>query len=270
MCLIAFAYRCHPGFPLVLAANRDEFLDRPTEPLGRFGPGLLAGRDLRGGGTWLGMSVSGRLAAITNYRDPQRVVASGPSRGEIIPAFLDSGQSAATFLERFMPTGGRYSGFNLILGDGGALYHYSNVSGRATRIEPGLYGLSNHLLDTPWPKVERVKQRFGATLAASAALDRQSLFELLTDRSQPDDARLPDTGVGLLWERRLAPIFISSPGYGTRSSSLLMVADDGAVEFGERSYRHGDGQVVVADERWFGLAPAAAVSDWQRLNLRAW
>ena len=153
MCLITFAYNHHPGYRLVLAANRDEFLDRPTAPLGYHYPGetILAGRDLRSGGTWLGMDGGGRLAAITNYRDPSRVVNPAPSRGEIILDYLRSGLMAEAFLEKFSARASRYSGFNLLLADCDNLVHYSNVSDRSTRLTSGVYGLSNHLLDTPWP-----------------------------------------------------------------------------------------------------------------------
>lgn len=242
MCLIVLAYNHHPGYRLVLVANRDEYLDRPTAPLGyHYGEEkILAGRDLRGGGTWLGLAVDGRLAAITNYRDPRRVLQSAPSRGEIILDYLRSHLSAEAFLLQFSERAGRYSGFNLLLGDSEHLLHYSNISGRSTRLCPGVYGLSNHLLDTPWPKVERAKALLVKTLAGNAAIDREAIFQMLADRTSPEDALLPDTGVGLEWERLLGTICIHSSGYGTRSSSFLAITDDGRIEMCERSYRHDD------------------------------
>jgi len=249
MCLITFAYNHHPGYRLVLAANRDEFLDRPTAPLGYHYPGerILAGRDLRSGGTWLGVAADGRLAAITNYRDPSRLMNPSPSRGEIILDYLRSGLAAEAFLEKFSPRAGRYSGFNLLLADSAHLVYYSNINNRSTSLPPGVYGLSNHLLDTPWPKVERAKMLLTGTLAENKVIDHEAFFQLLADRTCPEDALLPDTGIGLEWERLLGPICIHSPTYGTRSSSLLTITDTGRAELCERSYRHDDGFRAVGD-----------------------
>lgn len=249
MCLLAFAYNHHPGYRLVLVANRDEFLDRPTAPLGYHYPGetILAGRDLRSGGTWLGVAADGRLAAITNFRDPSRVMSPAPSRGEIILEYLRSGLQAQLFIEKFSSRASRYNGFNLVLADGEDLVHYSNISDRTTRLTPGMYGLSNHLLDTPWPKVERAKMLLTTTLAVNGPRDREAFFQLLADRHRPEDALLPDTGIGLEWERLLGTICIHSPTYGTRSSSLLTITDTGRAELCERSYRHDDGFQMVGD-----------------------
>jgi len=243
MCLITLAYNHHPGYRLVLAANRDEFLDRPTAPLGYnfAGEAILAGLDLRGGGTWLGLAADGRFGAITNYRDPARLRTAAPSRGEIILTYLRSGLNAAAFLEGFAGGADRYNGFNLLLGDGRDLFHYSNICARATLLEPGIHGLSNHLLNTPWPKVERARQRLGEVLAGGGEPDHEGVFSLLADRERPADELLPDTGVGLEWERLLGTVFIHSPGYGTRSSSLLTIRDDGQARFLERSFRHDQG-----------------------------
>jgi uncharacterized protein with NRDE domain len=252
MCLIAFCYRRHPGYRLILAANRDEFLDRPTLPLGYNFPGevLLAGKDLRGGGTWLGLAADGRLAAVTNYRDPARHLRSARSRGEIILEYLRSGLTAAAFLREFAVGAREYNGFNLLLADHRTLIHYSNISGAATVIEPGLHALSNHLLDTPWPKVVRSSELLRQALAGHDAPDRERIFALLADRKRPEDSQLPDTGVGAEWERLLSPIFIHSPGYGTRSSSLVTISDEGLVAFHERTYSHENG-VHQAGEQGF-------------------
>ncbi|MFV0436284.1 MAG: NRDE family protein [Desulfopila sp.] len=254
MCLIVFAYRQHPGYRLVMAGNRDEFLDRPTAPLGYHFPGetIVAGRDLRGGGTWLALAGDGRLAAITNYRDPRRLLPSSPSRGEIIVDYLRSGLSAARYLGKLAVRAADYNGFNLLLGDGQTLFHFSNISAQATLLAPGLYGLSNQLLDTPWPKVVRVKALFRQALGAGPVIDREAIFTLLADAQRPEDELLPDTGVGRRQERLLSTIFIHSPEYGTRSSTLLTIADKGTAELCERSYRH-QGEAEVAGERCFQL-----------------
>ena len=252
MCLISFAYKCHPGYRLVLAANRDEFLDRPTASLGFHFPGetILAGRDLRSGGTWLGLAGDGRLAAITNYRDPSRVNGTAPSRGEIILEYLRSGLQAEAFLKEFTVRSERFNGFNLLLADNEHLVHYSNISHTRTILNPGIYGLSNQLLDTPWPKVIRAKQLLCDLLAQNGTIDREPFFHLLTDRTRPDDTQLPNTGIGLEWERLLSPIFIHSPTYGTRSSSLLTITDNGQADFHERSYCHNDGFHISGEQRY--------------------
>ncbi len=243
MCLIVLAYRQKPGFNLVLAANRDEFLDRPTAPLGyNFADGtILAGKDLRGGGTWLGLGANGRLAAITNYRDPARVTEPAPSRGEILLRYLQSTVTATQFLQGFAEMASRYNGFNLLLADETTLIHYSNITGKTTPLEPGIYGVSNHLLNTPWPKVSRSRELLQRALAENDVIDTDTLFSFLRDTTEPEDSLLPETGVGLEWERRLSPIFIHSPSYGTRSSAVITITDNGEADFYERSYCHKDG-----------------------------
>ncbi len=242
MCLVLFAYRNQPGFRLVLAANRDEFLDRPTVPLGYNYPGekILAGKDLRGGGTWLGASGDGRLALVTNYRDKARAIDAAPSRGEIVLNYLRAGVPAAEFLADFAEQAPRYSGFNLLVADAEALYHYSNVTGASTRLGPGVYGLSNHLLNTDWPKVRRGRKLLRAALAEGGGVEPERLFALLADRRRPPDEQLPDTGVGRRWERLLSPLFIHGATYGTRSSSVVTVAASGKVEFYERCFSHDE------------------------------
>lgn len=253
MCLILFCYDCHPIYRLVLAANRDEFLERPSAPLGYTYPGedILAGRDLRSGGTWLGVTGSGRMAAITNFRDPASIRADAPSRGDIVLGFLRSTTSAAAHIDERMAGWGAYNGFNLLLSDGDQLWYCSNVDGRSERLEPGLYGLSNRFLDSPWPKVRRGKALLAQGIADGCDSDR--LFAILEDRHQPEDAELPDTGVGLTWERLLAPMLIHSPVYGTRSSAVLLLGRDGGGCFSERQWRHGV-QAVAGERRDFALA----------------
>lgn len=231
MCLILFAYRAHPRFRLVVAANRDEFYARPTSPLAFWAdqPGLLAGRDRQAGGTWMGLTRSGRFAAITNYRDPTRLRPGAPSRGELVSGYLLSELNPPRWLESLAPGAGAYNGFNLLAGDRDGLWYYSNQDGPPRPVAPGVHGLSNHLLDSPWPKVEGGRRRLAEILARDGEPDLEALFRMLEDRGVAPDAELPDTGVGLAKERLLAPAFIESPNYGTRSSSLLLMDERSAV-----------------------------------------
>lgn len=227
MCLIAVAYMVHPRFPLIIAANRDEFLDRPAEPA-RFWPAephILAGRDHRAGGTWLGVTTAGRLAALTNYRDLRRSPVEGPSRGALVRQALEPG---------FTPNGTHlYEGFNLLYGAVDGLRYHSNVDGRDEGLTAGVHGLSNHLLNTPWPKVELAKQGLTAIIAEEIP-STETLFRLLADdRFAPDEA-LPDTGLDKERERALSAICIRMPGYGTRCSTVVMVGEHGDVTFEER------------------------------------
>lgn len=234
MCLIVFAWRPGHAQPLVLAANRDEFYDRPSLPLGPWedAPQVLAGRDLEAGGSWLGLGGGGRFAALTNIRDP-RQPRGERSRGELPLQFLCGEQDAETFLAELTSRLEQYSGFNLLLGDRRALYFFNSELGEIRRLMPGLYGLSNADLDTPWPKVLR------STAALAKTLDDPqpaNLLALLGDRQQPPRVLLPDTGVGVDWEMLLATVFIVGPGYGTRASSALVLHGDGGVRLVERSF----------------------------------
>jgi uncharacterized protein with NRDE domain len=211
MCLIFFAWRRHAAFPLVVAANRDEFYERPTAPAAFWNeaPGLLAGRDLTGGGTWLGVTRGGR--------------------------FLLSDVAPGDYMESLAPGAGVYNGFNLLVGDRGALYWYSNRGGEPRPLGPGAYGISNALLDTPWPKLVQGKKRFEALLEPRKP-DPDEMFDLLSDRRIAFEESLPDTGVGFERERTLSPIFISAGDYGTRSSTVVLMGADGNVEFHERTH----------------------------------
>lgn len=238
MCLLLIALEQHPVYKLFLAANRDEYHDRPTDAA-RFwktDPNLLAGRDLKAGGTWLGITISGRLAAITNYRDPAHTIEQAPSRGSLVLDFLKNRQPAVQYLESVRRDAQRYNGFNLVVGSTDALFWYSNRGFGIQRLSKGIYGLSNHLLDTPWPKVVNAKKKFKALLASGETLQPQAYFAMLGDIRRPPDESLPDTGAGLEWERILGPIFISSPLYGTRSSTVILVDRRDRVMFTERTY----------------------------------
>ncbi|MCD6296455.1 MAG: NRDE family protein [Deltaproteobacteria bacterium] len=238
MCLILLAIQSHPAYKLVIAANRDEFYERPTAPAAFWDdePGLLAGRDLRAGGTWLGITTKGRIAAITNYRDPSSIKSDAPSRGSLVTGFLSGRQSPAEYLEGLKKKAHEYNGFNLIVGEKHELYWYSNREEGVQGLSTGIYGVSNRLLDTPWPKVTRGKKMLRALLSEEKNPAPDALFSMLEDRAIPDDKKLPDTGVGLEWERMLSPIFITSPDYGTRSSTLLFIDHYDTVTFIERTF----------------------------------
>lgn len=236
MCLIALAFHAHPRFPLILAANRDEFLDRPAAPAHFWpdDPQLLAGRDLQAGGTWLGITRRGRFAAITNYRDLRRTFPAGPSRGALVREALEHDiNPAATRV---------YAGFNLLYGPWDRLRYHNNIEGSDHALSPGVHGLSNHFLDTPWPKVVKAKQQLSALLEQPEGALVDGLFALLADEARPPDNLLPDTGLPLEAERAAASIFIRSPGYGTRCSTVLLVQANGQVHFEERT---ADGGTVV-------------------------
>ncbi len=246
MCLLFFSYRNTPGYRLVVAANRDEYLARPTAGLDFIDKEktILAGRDLQGGGTWLGITASLRFAAITNYRDPGTTRQNAPSRGEILLSYLSGEMPARDYLQALMPRASEYNGFNLILGDDQELYYYSNKLSGPRLLPPGYYGLSNHLLDTPWPKVLRGKNLLHSAMVETKGVQPLRLIELLADRHQPPDNQLPDTGVGLAWERLLGRIFIEGVNYGTRSSAVISVNDAGGVEFTEKTYILAGGEVT--------------------------
>ena len=239
MCLVLVAWRSHPDYPLVVAANRDEFFARPAAPAAFWAdaPAVLAGRDLQAGGTWMGATRGGRFAALTNFRDPAVLRAAAASRGHLVADFLRGRHSAAAYLAALAPRAGAYNGFNLLVGDGTDLAWISNAGGVPRLLAPGIYGLCNHLLDTPWPKVEAAKSALAAALAALP--DDAALFRLLRDDSvHPDDA-LPRTGVSLEWERLLSAAFVRAPGYGTRSSTLLRIGKDDWAVFDEQTWLAG-------------------------------
>ena len=243
MCLFFCAFEIHPEYRLIVAANRDEFYERPSQPAAFWpeSPELLAGKDLQGGGTWFGITRSGRIAAITNYRDPRSHRNDAPSRGLLLTDYLLGSADPEGYLERVSRKGAAYNGFNLITGTTRELYYNSNRKGGVIALTPGLYGLSNHLLDTPWPKVARGKEAFGDLLSRKGNPDPETLFDILSDRSIVEDRLLPETGIGLDWERILSARFIVSPVYGTRSSTLLYVDRQDRVTFIERNFNSAPG-----------------------------
>lgn len=242
MCLIIFAYDVHPSYKLVLAANRDEFYDRPSASADFWKdyPDLLAGRDLKGKGTWLGVTRQGKFAAITNYRDPASFMFDAKSRGKLVKDFLGGKNNAEEFIKKISRQDAKYNGYNLILQDSGGFYYYSNRGGEKQKITAGIHGLSNHLLNTPWPKVVRGKKLMKEALKNKGAALEEALFALLSDRRFPPPEKLPSTGVDKEWEKVLSPIFIKSPHYGTRSSTVLLIGKNRRVTFIEKNYDGGD------------------------------
>ncbi|HMN43574.1 MAG TPA: NRDE family protein [Povalibacter sp.] len=238
MCLLVLAWKSHPRYRLILAGNRDEFHDRAAAPLNWWqdDPRILGGRDLKASGTWLGVARSGRFGIVTNYRDLQAPVEGAPSRGNLVPRFLTGATSPKEFLDDLRGAALRYSGFNLLVGGTRALYYFSNRGAKApTALAPGVYGLSNHLLDTPWPKLARTRSRF-AQLLAEPELAADDVFAMLGDREQAPVDNLPSTGLPTDWERVVSAPFIVNERYGTRCSSLLLVERTGRTVLHERRF----------------------------------
>jgi uncharacterized protein with NRDE domain len=278
MCLILFAYKIHPSYNLIVAANRDEFYERPSSPAEFWedAPQVLAGRDLKEGGAWLGITREGKFAAITNYRDPAAIKADAPSRGKLVSNFLIGPENAISYLKKISGQAHRYNGFNLIFGDDRDIFAYSN-RGEKQKLEAGIYGLSNRLLDNAWPKVVRGKKALSAVMAKKGDDLEAALFTILSDKKIAPDNKLPATGIGLEWERLLSAIFIcetpipkakrngigklnnpakrrvqcskacfpkqalelpvgESPNYGTRSSTVLLIGKNKRVRFVEKVF----------------------------------
>ncbi len=238
MCLILFAWEAHTHYQLVVGANRDEFHARPAAAAAFWDdePGLLAGRDLQAGGTWLGVTRSGRFAAITNYREPLAPeIRLEKSRGHLVRDFLVDNVSASRHAEQLVDRGSSYRGFNLLLGTPDVLAYVSNRGAGPAAVSEGIHGLSNHLLNTEWPKVHTGKNRLESLLEAEHVAP-EALFELLTDRSLAPGDMPADIESGQLQEHLMNHYFIVSPQYGTRSSTVLLISRDGDVQFLERQF----------------------------------
>ncbi|WP_349972668.1 NRDE family protein [Pseudomonas caspiana] len=234
MCLIVFAWRPSHALPLIVAANRDEFYARPTQPLAQWAdaPQVYAGRDLEAGGTWLGVTSDGRFAALTNIRNPDLPMGNR-SRGELVAQFLTSDVPAEDYLADIALRAAEYGGFNLLVGDRERLYYLNGAHPEPRLLAAGVYGLSNAELNTPWPKVEKAKAAMSTQLEDPNPL---ALMALLSDPATAPTVELPDTGVSLETEKLLSSVFIASPNYGTRASTVLIVNADGSQQFVEHSF----------------------------------
>jgi len=238
MCLAVIAVAPRPGLALVIAANRDEFHARPAAPAGPWTdhPDVYAGRDLSAGGTWLGMTRSGRYALLTNFRDPRTRRDAAPSRGALVRDYLVGAQDPGAYADDVHARAAQYNGFNLIVGDARGCVYLENRTGNGPRRLPsGVHGLSNHLLNTPWPKLARIREAVDEALRLPGP-DADVLFDILADRTPARDEELPDTGIGLERERLLSAPFIVSPDYGTRCSTVIIVREDGQASVRERRF----------------------------------
>ena len=239
MCLILFAFHAHPEFPLVVAANRDEAYARPTAAA-RFWPDrpqIFGGRDLEMGGTWMGITTDGRFAAVTNFRDGYPRGNAPRSRGELVSGYLNGAATAQPYLQEIAARQSQYAGFGTLAGDLNTLWFLSNYGDGVQPVARGVHGLSNHLLDTPWPKVIQGKEELGSLINGTGGPRPAMLFDMLADRSVAPPSALPDTGVGPERERQLAPKFIAVDGrYGTRASTVIIVDRDANAVFAERSF----------------------------------
>ncbi|WP_103029177.1 NRDE family protein [Salinibacter altiplanensis] len=252
MCLILFANDVHPEYPLIFAGNRDEFYERPTAPAGFWNdaPHVLAGRDLKEGGTWLGITRRGHWATVTNVRDERPSSNDAPSRGRLVADYLRDEPAPDAYLENVKAEADRYNGFNLLVGTPESTRYFTNRDGIPRAVPSGIHGMSNARLDAPWPKVERGTSRLEA-FCDEGGRSADVLFDILDDREPAPDDRLPSTGVGLKTERMLSPPFIDGDeAYGTRASTVLLVHRSGQVMFLERSFDHG----VPTETRDFSLS----------------
>jgi uncharacterized protein with NRDE domain len=238
MCLIAWNWQPHSSTPLLLLSNRDEFYARPTQALHWWEQtarpsDVLAGRDSQAGGTWLGVSRCGRLAALTNYRTPEPVPADRPSRGELVAEFLGGQTSAEAFLHQLSPRSSHYNPFNLLVYDGTRLMGLQSQGSQLVALPPGIGAVSNANFHTPWPKLARLTQGLASQVEQPASAD--TLLPLLLDKQVANDAELPRTGIPLELERMLSGIFITSPHYGTRACSVVTVHSH-SIDFTEHSF----------------------------------
>ncbi len=252
MCVIYIAFGRHPDHPLILLANRDEYYARPSLAATYWDdfPEIYAGRDLVGGGTWLGVNKSGRIAAVTNYRDPNAPTGI-VSRGQLVAEYLRSNEMPRDYLENVTQVGTNYSGFNLIVGEISnrceQLFYCSNRGKGIIELSKGIYGLSNHLLDTPWPKVEKGKKRLGNLMDTGNANDEQ-LFEILADETMAEDDELPSTGIPFEAEKAISAVFIRTPYYGTRGSTLIKFDSNFTWTFEERLAGEGETSTIDSNE----------------------
>ena len=243
MCLLVLAWRCHPRYRLVVAANRDEFHARPASPLAPWPDidGVVGGRDLQAGGAWFAVGPAQRVGIVTNFREFGRPRRSAPSRGGLIPAYLSGTRPPGDFLQALEADAPGYSGFNLLLADHDSLWYASNRADQFAReLPPGIYGLSNEFLDTPWPKLVRVRTRFEGILQSAESADPEvlanDLFAMLADRETAPPDAVPPGDLSPEWARKLSAPFVLDAGYGTRCSTVLTISGGGARRITERRF----------------------------------
>ena len=237
MCLIFVSFHNHSRYKLIVAANRDEFYNRRTAPAQwwKDHPRILGGRDLEADGTWMAITASGKVGLVTNYRDPKNINPLAPSRGHLVSDYLEKEYTANQYVREVEKKARLYNGFNLLAGTVDELWYISNYKDGLQKLKPGFYGLSNHLLDTPWPKLMRGKERLKPILKKND-IQPTALMDFLYDGTRAADGQLPDTGIGLELERALSSMFIKTPGYGTRCSTIVLVDKHNHVLFSERVY----------------------------------
>ncbi|CAN5679130.1 NRDE family protein [soil metagenome] len=248
MCLIVFAWKLIPCTPLIVASNRDEYYSRPASPATWWdkSPTVFGGCDLQSGGTWMGITSkenehrhTAKFAAITNIREPSSTRTDAPSRGALVANYLTNHLSAQDYVSAIRDQADQYNGFNLLIGDETELIWFSNRRLDDERngkpLPPGIYGISNASLDTPWPKVVKTKAEFASLICQRAPED--AYFEMLSNTTPAPDCRLPDTGVSFDMERLLSSVCIESPTYGTRVSSLVKIHANYPAEFYEQLKR---------------------------------
>ncbi len=240
MCLIFVSFKQHAKHPLVILANRDEFYNRPTQPAHFWedNPSILAGKDLEGGGTWMGITRNGFLAMLTNYRDVAHIKSKAPTRGKLVSDYLQGEFAPKEYLMALSKTGHLYNGYNLIVGTVHDPWYYSNQQQKIVQLGTGLYGISNGLLHSKWPKVEQGKQEL-APLLAHHMLDTEALFAVMANTDKAEDSQLPDTGLSTEKEKELSARFIATQGYGTRCTTLITLNQQGVVQFTERLFTDG-------------------------------
>lgn len=241
MCLINFQLNNHNKYKLVMAANRDEEYSRPTEKAHYWEdhPHILGGRDLRGMGTWLGITKTGRISALTNIRNTKELLSTHQkSRGHLVSDYLIGNQDPAEYLNEVSDEGMDYAGFNLLVGNQDEIFYLNNYDNEVSRVDDGLHGLSNHHLNTPWPKV--IKGKTGLEkIMDSEDSDIEDLFRLLRDDDTAENKDLPDTGLSKEIEKNLSPLFINMDKYGTRCSTVILIDQDDNATFVERTYSEG-------------------------------
>lgn len=254
MCLIVFSYKQNADYPLIFAANRDEHYERPSQAAQFWeeNPNILAGKDLKAGGTWMGINKDGEFSAVTNYRDPDIEKKDPPSRGKLVLDFLQNSESAPQYLSKLQSHADQYMGFNLLAGSLNKLGYYSNQQNDILLLDSGLYGLSNHLLETSWPKVQRAKKNL-SHIIQDDSIAPEPLFDLLADDHEAPEEELPDTGIPKDIEKKVSPIFIKSDGYGTRCSTVLLIDHNGKATFAERRFKPGTMEVEEENQYHFSI-----------------